>query len=229
MGLSLGYTQANADGTYAATGDDTKVKGYHLGGYLSRTQEDRTIDASMVVGFSQYESQRQISFTGFSETVRGDYKGWSVAGRVEMGLPFSVSSAWSGSWLAGARAGYQGTEGYSEQGGTAAQNIEGSRTSTLQFVLGVAFKQQLATASQLNLRARYLHEFADTPAINASFVAGGPTFSAEGAAPNRDALQLGVSYRRVTEQGVTVNFSYDAEVKEKYLAHQLTAHAIWNF
>ena len=93
----------------------------------------------------------------------------------------------------------------------------------------MASKQQVSRASQLHLRAQYLHEFADASAINASFAADGSSFSTESVAPNRDALQVGVNYQRLTAQGVTINFGYDAEVKEKYLAHQLTAHAIWNF
>ena len=230
MGVSAGYTRAKADGTESASGDDVRVGGYHLGGYFSRTDNGMTLDASVLLGYNDYDSQRRVVFPGFAETVRGEYQGWSMGGRVEFGLPFSMSTSWSGRWLAGARAGYLATEGYSEQGSPgAAQRIDSNHATSLQSVLGIELTQQISNESQLQLRARYQHEFANSPDIRASFVASGPSFTSENVKPNRDSLLLGISFRMANQQGAMFGIGYDAEIKEKYLAHQLSARAVWNF
>lgn len=230
MGVSLGYTQSRVYGIATADGDDVNVDGYHVGGYLSRTREGGSLDASVILGYNDYDSQRQVAFTGFSETVRGDYDGWSLSGRAEYGIPFAMSSLWSGRWLLGANAAYLATGGYTEQGSAAAaQHVNDSEATSLQSVLGVELTHAISSTSQMQLRARYLHEFADAPDVEASFVAGGATFTAEGDKPNRDTLQLGISYRKVTAQGVTIGVGYDAQIKDQYLAHQFNARAVWDF
>lgn len=228
-GLSLAYTQANADGAAAAQGDDVRVNALNLGGYFSRNTPDMTLDASVLLGLNNYESQRRIAFAGFSETASARYKGWQLGARVEAGFPFALSNAWSGRWLVGARAGYLATQGFTESGSGAAQRVDASHATSVQSVLGTELTQALSGASSLQLRVRYLHEFAKAPDIQATFVAGGPGFATAGAKPNRDSLQLGIGYRQVLAQGVTLTLRYDAEVKEKYLAHQLSARALWSF
>ncbi|SFU72519.1 Uncharacterized conserved protein, contains a C-terminal beta-barrel porin domain [Polaromonas sp. YR568] len=229
MGVSLAYTHAGADGKGTAQNDDVRVNALNLGGYYSQSFSDMTLDASVLLGYNSYKSQRQINFAGFSEIAKGDYKGWQVGGRIEAGFPFSINPSWSGRWLVGGRAGYLATDGYTETGSVAAQRVDSSSATSLQSVLGTELTHTLSDNSTLQLRARYLHEFANSPDIKASFVAGGPGFTVAGAKPGRDSLQLGVGWRRVTAQGVAITLRYDAEVKANYLAHQLSARAVWSF
>jgi subtilase-type serine protease len=74
-----------------------------------------------------------------------------------------------------------------------------------------------------------LHELADNPDVSASFVAGGPSFTAPGAAPNRDTLQFGTSYRWNSTQGSFIMVGYDAEIRDRSLVSQVTARAGWAF
>jgi len=230
MGISVGFTRAGTDGTGSGQGDDVSVDSYHVGGYFSQNDADMTLDASVLLGFNSYESQRRVAFPGFSSTLKGDYKGWQLSSRVEVGFPFSIDAAWSGRWLVGGRAAYLATEGYTESGNAAvAQQIGSSSSHSFASVLGAEFTQRLTETTQLQLRTRYLHEFADPSDIKATFVAGGPSFTSSGIKPKRDTLQLGIGYRKVTEAGATVTFGYDAEVRQQYLAHNLTARAVWPF
>lgn len=229
MGMSLAYTEAGTDGKDAAQGDQVRVKAFNLGGYFSQNRADMTLDASVLLGYNNYKSERQVAFPGFSEIAKGDYKGWQAGGRVEVGFPFTLGASWSGRWLVGGRAGYLATDGYTETGSVAAQRVDSNSASSLQSVLGTELTQALSGTSSLQLRARYLHEFANTPDIKASFVAGGPGFIAGGVQPGRDSLQLGVGYRSVSAQGVTFTLRYDAEVRSGYLGHQLSARAMWAF
>ncbi len=229
VGLSGGYTQAGSDGRDDGAGDDNDVKALHIGGYFSRTDSDYTLDTSVALSSNRYSSQRQVSIPGFAETLNAKYSGYQVGLRAEYGIPFALDAKWSGRWLMGARLAHLDNDGYTENGGVSAQRVDSASANSVQSVLGVEFVNRLDTSSSATLRARYLHEFADTPAIDASFVNGGPSFRVDGVQPGREALQLGLGYRSVTSQGTVISIGYDLEVRDKFLGHQLTAKATWNF
>lgn len=229
VGISGGYTQAGSDGRDSGAGDSNDVKSLHIGGYFSRTESNYTLDASLAISANRYTTQRQVSIPGFNETLRGKFSGNQIGARLEYGLPFVLDATWSGRWLMGARVSRLDNGSYTETGGASAQTVASSSANSVQSVLGVEFSNKLSASSSATLRARYLHEFADTPAIEATFASGGPAFKIDGVQPGREALQLGLGYRKVTATGTTVAFGYDMEVRDKYLGHQLTAKAIWNF
>src|SRR5690606_6651593 len=116
-----------------------------------------------------------------------------------------------------------------ETGGASAQHVSSQDAHSFQSVLGAEFVKQLDATSNATLRARYLHEFADTPAVEANFVSGGPAFKVDGVQPGRDALQLGVGYRKTTASGTIISVGYDVEMRDRYLGHQLAARASWQF
>ena len=229
VGISGGYTQAGSDGRDSGAGDDNDVKSLHIGGYFSRTESNYTLDASLAISANRYNTQRVVAITGFNETLRGKFNGNQIGARFEYGLPFVLDATWSGRWLLGARVSRLDNGSYTETGGAAAQTVASTSANSVQSVLGVEFSNKLSASSSAMLRARYLHEFADTPAIEATFASGGPAFKIDGVQPGREALQLGLGYRKVTASGTTVAIGYDMEVRDKYLGHQLTAKALWNF
>ncbi|MNK04591.1 Outer membrane protein B precursor [compost metagenome] len=229
VGISGGYTQAGSDGRDSGAGDDNDVKSLHIGGYFSRTESNYTLDASLAISANRYNTQRVVAITGFNETLRGKFNGNQIGARFEYGLPFVLDATWSGRWLLGARVSRLDNGSYTETGGAAAQTVASTSANSVQSVLGVEFSNKLSASSSATLRARYLHEFADTPAIEATFASGGPAFKIDGVQPGREALQLGLGYRKVTASGTTVAIGYDMEVRDKYLGHQLTAKALWNF
>lgn len=229
VGISGGYTQAGSDGRDSGAGDDNDVKSLHIGGYFSRTESNYTLDASLAISANRYNTQRVVAITGFNETLRGKFNGNQIGARFEYGLPFVLDATWSGRWLLGARVSRLDNGSYTETGGAAAQTVASTSANSVQSVLGVEFSNKLSTSSSATLRARYLHEFADTPAIEATFASGGPAFRIDGVQPGREALQLGLGYRKVTASGTTVAIGYDMEVRDKYLGHQLTVKALWNF
>ncbi|HEY4072915.1 MAG TPA: autotransporter domain-containing protein [Herbaspirillum sp.] len=228
-GVSGGYTQAGSDGRDAGDGDDSDVKSYHLGGYFSRTEENYTLDASLVASLNHYSSSRRVAIPGFTEDLNGSYSGYQIGTRVEYGIPFKLNNAWNGRWLVGARLSHLDNDGYTESGGVTAQRIGDSSSNSTQSVLGVEFVDKLSASSSANLRARYLHEFSNTASIDATFVNGGPSFTLNGVQPGRDALELGVGYRQVTAQGTVISIGYDLELRDEYIGHQLSAKAMWSF
>ncbi len=229
MGVSVGYAQARASGAYSAGGDDTRVGTVHVGGYWSHSATTLTHDASLILGYSDYSTRRNVVFSGFGETLKGNTQGWNVSARYEAGLPFALTPALGARLLGGVRLGYLNAQGYTEEGGAAAQRVDGMNAYSFQSVLGGEMTYQFSETAQLQVRSRYLHEFADSPEVKASLAAGGPSFTLPGVKPNRDALQFGLAFRKVTEQGAKLGVAYDAEAREKYLVHQLTARVEWAF
>ncbi|HEY4319251.1 MAG TPA: autotransporter domain-containing protein [Herbaspirillum sp.] len=229
LGLSAGYTQANNDGKGLGEGDGSDVDSYHVGAYFSRTDANYTLDGSFVVSANRYSSQRAVNIPGFSETLHGSYSGTQVGARVEVGLPFKLGGNWDGRWLVGTRLSRADNDSYTETGGTTAQRVDSVGANSVQSVLGVEFVDRFAPASSATLRARYLHEFANTPGVSATFVNGGPTFSVAGVQPGRNALELGVGYRKMTTSGTVISIGYDMEIRDHYLGHQLSAKAVWSY
>jgi uncharacterized protein with beta-barrel porin domain len=229
LGFSGGYTQASSNGLDLGDGDGSNVKSFHAGAYFSRTDAAYTLDGSLVLSTNRYASQRTVLIPGFTETVTGDYSGTQVGARVELGLPFSVNNNWSGRWLVGTRLSRADNNGYVESGGVSAQRIDSTSANSVQSVLGVELADKLTESSSATLRARYLHEFANTPGVSATFVNGGPTFSVAGVQPGRNTLELGIGYRKLTTAGTVISIGYDLEVRDQYLGHQLTAKAVWSF
>lgn len=229
MGVSLAYTQADSDGTGAGTGDDVRVKATSVGGYMSHVlASGTTLDTSVVLGHNRYSSQRLVNLAGATQQLQGRYSGWQLGAQFEAGFPFAAAG-FNGRWLAGARVGYLSTGRYTETGGSAALNVADNHASSVQSVLGVELARDLSGTSSVLLRARYLHEFAHLRATQATLVAGGPSFTSTSAQPGRDALQLGLGWRHRPAAGVTLSVNYDAELKSGYLAHQLSARAMWAF
>lgn len=229
FGVSAGYTEAGNDGRDAGDGDNGQVKSMHFGGYFSRTECNYTLDASVVLSLNHNYSQRVVAFPGFADRLSAGYAGYQIGTRVEYGVPFTLNTSWSGRVLVGARLSHLENDGYAEAGGLAAQQIGSASANSTQSVLGVEFTDRMDTVTSTTLRARYLHEFADTPAIDATFVNGGPSFRTDGVQPGRDGLELGIGFRKATAQGTIIAVGYDLEVRDRYLGHQLTARAMWNF
>lgn len=227
-GVTVGYTRAGTRGSDTATGNDVDVDAFNIGGYMGRDMGGWTLDTSLMLGRNHYSSTRAVNFVG--ETVHGSYDGWQIGARVEAGLPFTIDKTWSGRWLAGLRASHLDNQSYTENGDAAvAQNVASTSANSVQPTLGVEFNRVGENGGRLQLRARYLHELASDPSVTASFVAGGPSFVTPGASQNRDALQLGTSYRWNSANGSFATMGYDAEVRDRSLVNQVTARLGWLF
>lgn len=230
LGVSLSANKAKAKGISRATGDEVKLDNYNLGTYYSYNTDAWTFDAALAVGYNDYKSERRVRFNGFDSTVNGDYSGWNVSGRFELGLPFQLAPGWNGRWLAGVRASRLRTDSYTEDGNSAiAQHINKLTTTSVQSVLGAELNHQFEDQGSLRFRARYLHEFRDLPDVNARFVSGGNTFNLSGDDLSRNSFELGLAYRALVREGMSVMVGYDAELSKRTTVHKITARAVWEF
>lgn len=81
----------------------------------------------------------------------------------------------------------------------------------------------------MRFRARYLHEFRDLPDVSARFVSGGNTFNLSGDDLSRNSFELGLAYRALVREGMSVMVGYDAELSKRTTVHKITARAVWEF
>ncbi len=230
LGVSLAANKAKAKGISSASGDEVKLDNYNLGAYYSYNTNSWTFDAALAVGYNDYQSERRVRFDGFDSTVSGDYSGWNISGRAELGLPFQLAPNWNGRWLAGVRASSLRTDSYTEDGNNAiAQHIDKMTTTSVQSVLGAELNHRFEDQSSLRFRARYLHEFRDLPDVSARFVSGGNSFNLSGDDLSRNSFELGVAYRAEVRDGMSLMLGYDAELSKRYTVHKITARAVWQF
>lgn len=229
FGFSGGYSQVDIDGTDEGKGDGNKVKSGHAGVYFSRTNKDYTLDASVIASFNRYHSQRTVLIPGFTESLSGKYSGQQIGMQVEYGIPFGGQTNWNGRWIVGTALGYLTNGAYSENGGVSAQRVERSHSNSAKSILGVEISKKVSDYALASIHARYFHEFADPTTVNASFIAGGQSFSMDGVKAGREAVQLGTGYQYVTQRGLIFNFGYDLDIKDRYFGHQVSVKTSWNF
>lgn len=229
VGFSGGYSQVSIDGTDEGSGDGNKVKSGHAGVYFSRTNKDYTLDASVIASFNRYNSQRTVLISGFTESLTGKYSGQQLGMQVEYGIPFGGQTNWNGRWIVGTALGYLTNGAYSESGGVSAQHVDRSHSNSAKSILGVEINKKISDYALASVHARYFHEFADPATVNASFIAGGQSFSMDGVQAGRESVQLGAGYQYITQRGLILNVGYDVDIKDRYFGHQISVKTSWNF
>ncbi|AHJ12085.1 autotransporter outer membrane beta-barrel domain-containing protein [Sulfurospirillum multivorans] len=218
FGLSGGYTGAKSYGRDESQGDNTSVNSLHVGAYYGKTEQDYTLNSSVIGTFNHYDGRRVVSFSGFDETEESSYNGYALGALVEVGFPIQGGFK----PLIGAQYSYNWTQSYTEKGGSGALHVNANDASSIKSIVGAEYAYRDGNAATYLVGLRYLHEFADEATTTAGFISGSSTFSVTNAEAPRDAVQLDLSYECLRDKENTVRIGYTLEAKEDYLAHQLS-------
>lgn len=218
FGLSGGYTGAKSYGRDESQGDNTSINALHVGAYYGKTEQDYTINSSVIGTFNHYDGRRVVSFSGFDETEESSYNGYALGALVEVGFPIQGGFK----PLIGAQYSYNWTQSYNEDGGSGALHVSSNGASSIKSIVGSEYLYRDGNEGSYLVGLRYLHEFADEATTTAGFLSGGSTFSVTNAKSPRDAVQLDLSYECLRDKENTVRVGYTLEAKEDYLAHQLS-------
>jgi len=218
FGLSGGYTGAKSYGRDESQGDNTSVNSLHVGAYYGKTDQDYTLNSSVIGTFNHYNGKRAVSFSGFDETEESSYNGYALGALVEAGIPLKGGFK----PLIGAQYSYNWTQSYTEKGGSGALHVNANDASSIKSIVGAEYAYRDGNDATYLVGLRYLHEFADEATTTAGFISGGSTFSVTNAEAPRDAVQLDLSYECIRDKENTVRVGYTLEAKEDYLAHQLS-------
>lgn len=218
FGLSGGYTGAKSYGRDESQGDNTSINSLHVGAYYGKTDQDYTLNSSVIGTFNHYNGKRAVSFSGFDETEESSYNGYALGALVEVGIPLKGGFK----PLIGAQYSYNWTQSYNEKGGSGALHVNANDASSIKSIVGAEYAYRDGNDATYLVGVRYLHEFADEATTTAGFLSGGSTFSVTNAEAPRDAVQLDLSYECLRDKENSVRIGYTLEAKEDYLAHQLS-------
>ena len=218
VGLSGGYTGAKSYGRDESQGDNTSINSLHVGAYYGKTEQNYTLNSSVIGTFNHYDGKRVVSFSGFDEIEESSYNGYALGALVEVGFPLKGGFK----PLIGAQYSYNWTQSYTEKGGSGALHVNANDSSSIKSIVGAEYAYHDGDDATYLVGVRYLHEFADEATTTAGFISGGSTFSVTNAEAPRDAVQLDLSYECLRNKENTVRVGYTLEAKEDYLAHQLS-------
>ncbi len=120
------------------------------------------------------------------------------------------------------------SDGFTEQGGSAALSGTGLSDSTLYSTLGARFAWALpaigTTTGAVNAHAGWRHAFGESTAdMQMAFVSGGDGFNIAGAKPARDSAVVGLGVSFAPTPASTVSVSYDGQFGDGDAAHGVKA------
>lgn len=237
VGLVAGVARADVDRSGNLSGSGVDVDSYQIAAYGSRDYGTKEgggfyLEGTAGYGYNSYKSTRQVSFTGFAGTARGEFKGHQFSARIGAGFLRPIDEAWAVRWLASAQATYLRTGAYTETGAAGANLAVNSANGTsVLSSLGGQLERSFGSATKYTAfaKAAWQHEFGSTMQGTASFAAGGPSFTTAGLTQARDALILGLGITGTDKKGFSLSGGYEAEIRQQYTGHTLQVKAQWLF
>ncbi len=176
---------------------NSDVDSYHAGIYASKNiTPSWRISTSLIGSYHDISTTRHISFTGFSETPKGETNGYTITPAIETGYKLSVSNATLEPFM-GLSLTHSYIDSYSEKdGGSANLDVDSvSQTNfshVLGFRLGKSFQITDETDVSLTARAGWNHIYGDLDTSQTMQFSGGTTpFDVKGAGLARDSAVFG--------------------------------------
>jgi len=210
----------------AGRNQSANVDQTQLGAYLHRSDHDG--DYYLLAGswgYDDYDTRRSIAFGGIARTAVGNYTGQQGAVYLERGRQRS----WRGlniQPLAALQYIHVRQNSFTETGADALNlAVDSIETDSLRGFLGGRISWEGRTRNgwlaQPNLRARWMHEFADTSGVLAAQFGtpGSPAFAPRGLDQGRDWALLGVGVNLVSRDNVSLYVNYDVQVNARQTFH----------
>lgn len=211
LGVAVGYSRESfgADGVSATGSADS----YHLAAYAGRQAGPLGLKFGAAYGWSAIETERNVAFTGFSDTLTADYDARTAQVFAETSWRID-RNLWHFEPFAGLAYVHVDRDGFTEQGGVAALTADAHSAGQWQSTLGVKVDRDIAVNGALGKVKGSLgwrHAFGDM-ATEASYgFATGDTFSVASAAMARDTALVGAGVEFELGKASTVSLSYTGQ------------------
>jgi len=232
-GLAFSYAKTRVDSKGANDGNSLNIDSYQGTLYGSYVGSPYYIDGSVALSLHNYDSTRQIAFTGFSDTATGDYEGYQVTVKVDGGYPIELGSVVV-TPMAGMSYSTLEQLAYSESSSNgSALQVEGQTSSSIKSSLGGRISKTFefdGTTYTPEANLAWEHEFRTDPSRStASYIAGGSSFTSASATPAKNGLVLGFGLAVASIDNLTIRAKYDAEIRDQYLGHNGVVEARFDF
>ncbi|WP_455813548.1 autotransporter outer membrane beta-barrel domain-containing protein [Pseudomonas graminis] len=229
-GGALTYSYTSVHGEDNLSGNKTGVDSYGLIGYASYTGEPWFVNLSASATQQRYDTTRNVSVTGYSDTAQGKFDGQQYVTKAEFGYPLAVADATTLTPLASLSYSYQTLDSYQESSGNgSALSVEGSHNNALRSGLGARLDKSFQTGFGdvvPYVQAVWTHQYnPQRSATTASYIAdtaGETSFTTFGASPVEDTADLSVGATVVKSDTLSLTARYNAQLGEQYKGQTVT-------
>lgn len=236
IGGLFSYARSNIGNDGDNSGSGAHVDSYGLTAYAGYDGRPWYVNLTAGVARQMVGTNRAISYTGFSGTANGSFKGNLFTASAQAGYPLAIGNA-TLTPLAGVRYTSLRQDGYTETGGSgAALRVNGSTYSSFKSELGAKYEHSLMTSyGSLKpfLQLSWNHEFRNTPlATSASFAAdssGSTSFTTQGAGPLRNTTALSLGATLLRSKNLTLVARYTLEGAKGYTAQTSDVTLRWQY
>jgi len=219
LGIAGGYANTRIDGEGDTNQNHTDIDSYLIQAYGAVKGSGWYATGRTGFTWHDYDTVRSMT-EPLEDSAKGSHNGDQFNASIEVGAPMAHSGTII-TPVASLTYSRLHQDGYSETSDGAMALAVGSQNND-SFVSGLGVKGLVPIANDTVIegRALWLHEFADNAqVVNASFAAGGGTFTAAGPGVGRDSADLGIGMLAQIGFNSTFEINYDANVREDYLAH----------
>lgn len=211
LGVAGGYANESfgADGVSASGSADS----YHLAAYAGRRAGPLGMKFGVAYGWSDIETERDVAFTGFTDTLTADYNARTAQAFSEFSWRVD-RDLWHFEPFAGIAYVHVDRDGFTEEGGVAALSADAHAAGQWQSTLGLKVERDFALNGALG-KVRgglgWRHVFGDT-ATEASYgFATGDSFSITSAAMARDTALVSAGVEFEVGKASTVSLGYSGQ------------------
>jgi fibronectin-binding autotransporter adhesin len=213
------FAYDNSSVTLGGDGSHATIESYSGGLYGSYHEDGFYVNALGAYTRNDYNTNRNISISGFGATADGSTNGDQATANIDGGYDWNATNRLSVGPLAGLQYVHLGVDGFNESGAGPADLALGSQNmNSLQTRLGAHANYHLASTPTssfaLDFHAAWQHEYLDdSRGIGANFEGLGTTpFSVQTASPLRDAAVVGLGVNWTLHDRLTLFAEYELEL-----------------
>ncbi|NVZ20773.1 autotransporter domain-containing protein [Pseudomonas costantinii] len=240
LGGLFSYTKTTLNNNGNNDGSSADVKSYGLFGYASYNANPWYLDLSVGAVQHQYDTQRQVDFTGVNGTAKGSHNGMQYTASAQAGYPIDLGASMANVILtpiAGLSYSTLRQDSYTEKGGAGtALHVNADNLNSLKSDLGAKLARAFATSygsltpsAQLTWRHEYRDSALQSVANFSADTTGATSFSSTGPKAVEDTGVLSVGLTLVTHNNLTVAAHYTGETGGGFNANTGDLQVRWAF
>jgi outer membrane autotransporter protein len=229
LGTAFSWTQSNAFGSDASSGDKLQVDSYQLSGYDVKRWDRYYLNGLAGIAYNHFNQERYV--VPVNQVAQSDYNGWQETARLEGGRNFAINQ-FTVTPLASLQAVYTQNQSYSESGaGIADLGVNKQYYDAYESDFGFRATTHLDTAwgaLMPELKLAYVHDWTDN-IVPTSGILGGVNFTTNTSGVSRNGAQLTLAATLESTDSLSLRAEYDGDYRSNYEASTAILKAAWKF